>query len=47
MNKTECIDSKIDEDVYSSRGNPKKNNSNYKIEDIDAINGFNYLYNQK
>ena len=47
VNKTECIDSKIDEDVYSSRGNPKKNNSNYKIEDIDAIKGFNYLYNQK
>ena len=47
VNKTDCFDSRNDDDAFSSRGNVKKNNINYNIDDIDALKGFNYLYHQK
>ena len=47
VNKTDCFDSRNDDDAFSSRGNMKKNNINYNINNINALKGFNYLYHQK
>ena len=48
VNKTEHIDSRIEEEIYSNRGSVKKNNvNNNKIDYFDTISGFNYLYSQK
>ena len=47
VNKTECIDSKLEEEIYSSRGSVKKNNASNKIDYADTIKAFNYLYSQK
>ena len=47
VNKTEYIDSRMEEEFNSNRASVRKNSSKNKIDYFDTLNGFNYLYSQK
>ena len=47
VNKTEHIDSRMEEEFNSNRASVRKNSAKNKIDYFDTLNGFNYLYSQK